>query len=119
MLNQQNALFFENQTYYKYKYCFYHPKSIFLPKLFTMEVLTQKSYIVGIHKNAFRAGEPAEIIDLKFAKPSPQHEWRLAFEVEYFDGKRDYIGYSDVIAGNYVIISDADLANERIPKVSR
>jgi hypothetical protein len=84
-----------------------------------MEILTQKSYMVGIHRYAFRAGEPAEIIELKFVKPDGDYEWRLAFEIEFFDGKKDYIPYVEVVAGLYEIISDVDLANERIPKVSR
>lgn len=83
-----------------------------------MDCLTQKSYIVNVHRYGFRAGEPAEIITLKFAKPNG-HDWRLVFEVKYFDEKIDYIAYDDVISGNAVIISDVDLANERIPPISR
>lgn len=91
-----------------------------------MNVLTQKSYIVYVHRYGFRAGEPAEILGLKFAKPISvadfnhvEHEWRLAFEVQYFDGVVDYVAYQDVISGNAVIISDVDLANERIPLITK
>lgn len=84
-----------------------------------MEILTQKSYMVNVHRYGFRAGEPAEILELKWAKPSPEHEWRLAFEVKFFDGKIDYVAYDDVIAGNSVIISDVDLINENIPPVTK
>jgi hypothetical protein len=81
------------------------------------ELLTQKSYIVGVHRYAFRAGEPSEIIGLKWAKPEGL-DWRLAYEVEYFDGKRDFVALQDVLAGNHVIISDVDLIEERIPPVT-
>jgi hypothetical protein len=86
---------------------------------FKPEAITQKSYLVGVHRYAFRAGEPAEIIGVKWVKPSPveRHEWRLAYEVEFFDGKRDFVALSDILAGNHVIISDVDLLNERIPEI--
>lgn len=86
-----------------------------------MEALTQKSYLVGVHRYSFRAGEPAEIIGLKWVRPSPfeRHDWRLAYEIEFFDGKKDYVSLDDVIAGNHEIISDVDLANERIPRISK
>lgn len=75
--------------------------------------------MVGIHRYAFRAGEPAEIIELKWVKPDGNYDWRLAFEIEFFDGKKDYVPYQSLLDGNYVIISDVDLANERIPKVTQ
>ena len=83
-----------------------------------MEILTQKSYLVGIHRYAGRAGEPAEILQLKWCKPNGDYDWRLAFEIEFFDGVRDYVPYSDVVAGLYKIISDVDLIEERIPQVT-
>jgi len=79
-----------------------------------VEILTQKTYIILDHRYGFRVGEPAEILDFKWVKLSENSEWRLAFEVMYFDGLKEYIQYSDVISGKAVIISDVDLANERI-----
>lgn len=83
-----------------------------------MDILTQKSYIVYIHRYGFRAGEPAEILTLEWTKPKNK-EWRLAFKVQFFDNVVDYIAYEDVINENAVIISDVDLANERIPPISK
>lgn len=86
---------------------------------FKPEALTQKTYLVGVHRYCFRAGEPAEIITLRWVRPSPieRHEWRLAYEIEFFDGKKDFVALSDILAGNHLIISDVDLANERIPQI--
>ena len=84
-----------------------------------MNVLTQKSYMVGLHRYAYRVGQPAEIMGMKWVKPDGDYEWRIAFEIEFFDGKRDFIPYFEVVAGLYVIISDVDLANERIPDVNQ
>jgi hypothetical protein len=86
-----------------------------------IQILTQKSYLVGVHRYAFRAGEPAEIIGLKWCRLSPieRHDWRLAYEIEFFDGKKDFVSINDVIAGNHVIISDIDLIEERIPPVTK
>ncbi len=79
--------------------------------------LTQKTYMVGVHRYAYKAGEPAEILGLKWVKPDGL-DWRIAFEVQYFDGKKDFVAYSDVIPGLYKIISDVDLIEERIPPVT-
>jgi hypothetical protein len=83
--------------------------------------LTQKTYMVGVHRYAYRAGEPAEILELKWVKPNaigdPKHQWRLAFLVQFDDGKQDYVAFSDVLAGNQVIISDVDLINGHIPEI--
>jgi hypothetical protein len=81
-----------------------------------MDLLTQKCYLVGVHRYSFRAGEPAEIIGVKFAKPTG-YEWRLAYEVEFIDGIRDFVAFSDLESGNAVIISDVQYALGQIPEI--
>jgi len=83
-----------------------------------MDVLTQKAYLVGVHRYSFRAGEVAEIIGLRFAKPKG-YDWRLAYEVEYFDGKKDFVSLEDVQSGNVVIISDLELSDGKIPEICK
>lgn len=83
-----------------------------------MEALTQKSYIVGVHRYSFKAGEVGEIIGVKHVKPSG-YDWRLAFEVEYLDGKKDLVAFEDVSSGNAVIISDVQYALGQIPEITR
>lgn len=78
--------------------------------------LTQKAYIVGVHRHAFRAGEVGEIIGIEHVKPDG-YDWRLAIKVEYFDGFIDHVSYSDVTAGNFEIISDVQLALGQIPEI--
>lgn len=88
-----------------------------LENFFNYTPLTQKSYMVGVHRYAYKAGEAAEILGLKWAKLYG-HDWRLAFEIEFFDGKKELVPYSEVEAGLYKIISDVDLIEERIPPVT-
>jgi hypothetical protein len=78
--------------------------------------LIQKAYIVGVHRYAFRAGEVAEIIGMKYVKPTG-YNWRLAMVVEYVDGFIDYVAFEDVSSGNYEIISDVQLGLGQIPKI--
>jgi hypothetical protein len=81
-----------------------------------MSKLTQKAYIVGVHRYAFRAGEVAEIIGIKYVKPIG-YDWRLTIKVEYADGFIDYVSIQDVTAGNYEIISDVQLGLGQIPVI--
>lgn len=81
-----------------------------------MSKLTQKAYIVGVHRYAFRAGEVAEIIGIKYVKPTG-YDWRLAMEVEYADGFIDYVAFEDESSGNYEIISDVQLGLGQIPEI--
>lgn len=80
-----------------------------------MKALIQNAYMVGVHHYSFRCGEAAEIKALKWVKPE-KLDWRLAYEVEYMDGKVDYVAVADVNAGNYAIISDTDFALGRMPE---
>jgi len=89
---------------------------IFTEIIFSMDALTQKAYLVGVHRHSYRAGEVAEIIAVKWAKPTG-HDWRLVYEVQFFDGDTDLIPYLDVEGGNAVIISDLELSQGKIPEV--
>lgn len=80
--------------------------------------LTQKAYLVGVHHYAYRTGEAAEIIGVKYVKPEG-YDWRLAYEVVYSDGKTDTVAYADVEYGNFVIISDVQLALGQIPSIDK
>jgi len=45
----------------------------------------------GTHRYSFRVGEKARIVGVKMVQPDEGGDWRTCFEVEYFDGKRDYV----------------------------
>lgn len=77
----------------------------------------EKVFLVGIHRNSFRAGEPAEIIGLKMCQPSEMAEPRLCYEVEFGDGVIDYVPLSDNL--NFDIISWNNLINGDIPMVRK
>lgn len=87
-------------------------------------VMTQKAYIVGVHRHAFKAGEPGEIIGTQFVRPMGNdpfgypYPWRLAYVVVYDDGAKDFVPFVDVqVYGNYEIISDVQLALGQIPSI--
>jgi hypothetical protein len=85
--------------------------------------MTQKAYMVGVHRYAFRAGEPGVIIGTQFVKPNGKnykgepYSWRLAFIVLYDDGAKDFVSFEDVTNGDYTIISDVQLALGQIPEI--
>jgi hypothetical protein len=75
----------------------------------------EKTFLVGINRNSFRAGEPAEVIGLKMCQPSEMAEPRLCYEVEFGDGIIDYVPLSDNL--NFDIISWTQLVNGNVPPV--
>lgn len=80
--------------------------------------MIQKIYLVGIHRYAFRAGSPALVIGIKSVKPK-FHGWRLAYEIEFPDGVRDYTSLEDVNAGNHVFITENEFLQGKIPEITR
>lgn len=75
----------------------------------------KKRYIVGIHRYAYRAGEPAEIIGKVMKKPKGLPE-RECYEIRFDDGKKDFVPLIDM--KNYKIISATDKAAGRIPPIT-
>lgn len=74
----------------------------------------EKCYLVGTHTNCYRAGEPSEIIGVKYSQPSKELETRLCYVVEFSDGYTDLIPVSE-IGRSYEIITFFDIVNDNIP----
>ena len=60
----------------------------------------EKIYITGTHPDAFRAGEPAEIIGVKMCTPSSDslidtYKRRICYHILFSDGQEDYVPITD------------------------
>lgn len=56
----------------------------------------QKSYLIAMGPDCFRVGQPAEILNVLFAKP-PKGGWRVCYHLCFEDGVEDLIP----ISGDY------------------
>jgi hypothetical protein len=74
----------------------------------------QKAFLVGTHRMAYRAGQPAEILGVQFVTPMP-HEPRPCYHVRFEDGKEDFIPLSET--HHFEVISEEDMKAGRIPDV--
>jgi len=80
---------------------------------------TEKVYLVGVHRYCFRAGEKCEIIGVEYVQPSEKYDYRLAYKVQYDDGKIDWVALSDVEAGNWEYVSALEAGFGLLPGISR
>jgi hypothetical protein len=74
-----------------------------------------KAFLVGTHRFSFRAGEPAEIIGVRFTTPADL-EPQACYFVRFGNGNEDLVPIAD--ARNYQIISEADVKAGKIPAVN-
>ena len=75
----------------------------------------EKCYSVGIHRYCYRAGEPAEIIGIRYQWVKDEH--RIVYKIRFADGKTDTFPVSE-IGKFWKIISFRDIVNGNIPKVT-
>jgi hypothetical protein len=73
--------------------------------------MASKRYIVGIHRYCYKAGEPAEILKQEVVNN------RVCYKAKYLDGSIDHIPLID--EGNYKIITQKDIDNNNIPRVTK
>lgn len=73
--------------------------------------VSEVKYIVGIHRYCYKAGEVAQILDTVFTNN------RECYKVLYNDYSTDFIPIIDL--SNYVILSQQDIDNNNIPKVTK
>jgi len=78
--------------------------------------MIEKAYIIGVHKDTFRPGEPAIIKNVKYTTPVNLKR-RLGYEVEYMDGFMDYIAVSEVENGNNKIVSISGIHPRLVSKM--
>lgn len=62
-----------------------------------------RAYLVGVTRQSFRAGDPAKITGAVVVKPKDKLKARLCFQVEFEDGRIDYIPVSEYEEGNVEI----------------
>ena len=71
------------------------------------------AYYVGTSRYSFRRDQPAKIVGVIMAQPSPTATWRPCFKVKYPDGKIDYCPVSETSA--YRIVRSADFNGLLLP----
>jgi len=76
--------------------------------------MNHKAFLVGTHRYLFRAGEPAEIIGVKFVTPKNAGP-RPCYHIRFKDGKRDLVPISE--SPHFKIISNEDVRLGKIPEV--
>lgn len=77
---------------------------------------TEDVYLTGVHRAAFRAGEPAKIIGVKMSRPEFK-SGRLCYEVRFEDGFIDLVPTSEVESGNYEVSTLRELLFNGIPEI--
>lgn len=83
----------------------------------------EKIYLVGVNKNAFRAGEQSLIIGVKMITLYKQgivdipEEPRICYHVQFEDMTEDYVPKSEVDNGNYEIITLNEIIKDGLPEI--
>lgn len=84
----------------------------------------EKVYLTGTHPNAFRAGEPAEVMGVKMCTPfndrgliSMPLEPRICYHIIFSDGAEDFIPKSDVDHGVWKFSTLSELIRYGAPEV--
>ena len=74
---------------------------------------TDEAFLVPVHPDMFRPGEPVRIIGVKMVMPSERAGWRLCYHVMYPDGHEDYVAVHD--NKTYKLIGFQDIVDGNIP----
>lgn len=75
-----------------------------------------RAFLVGVHRHCFKAGQAGEVTNVYYVKPVGL-DWRMAYQVRFDDGVRDYVAVSDVEAGNYEWVSEEDARMGKLPEI--
>lgn len=74
-----------------------------------------RSYLIGIHRFSYRAGEPAEILGV--CSYHTKKGFVNCYHIKYDDKQEDYVNIED--KENYKIITREDYLNGNIPEVTQ
>lgn len=70
-------------------------------------------YIVGMVRHSFRRAIPAKIVGLKYVDPLNEGAYRLCYEVQYDDQRKDLIPLRSVEAEDYKLFTFDEIMDRK------